>query len=245
MRLPLRSTILSVVGRAATKLSDTGGTSAHSADLAPVLTLRHCSGDTCSPFYLYCTLVVGPPVFANLAGRWSASPCCIKLSQRFSLSFSLTWPQTTDDGFFLSLDLTSSLSLSYSVSCPQTTDDGFSFSISFSLVDKRLTIDCLALFLTLSRSLALALSFSRSLALALSLFVSSHRCTDDVLCLWFSVSVSVSVSLSHCHSRSLTLSLSLALLLSHSLAISLSRSLALALSLLVSAIRVVRRCVRR
>ena len=244
MRLPLRSTILSVVGRAATKLSDTGGTSAHSADLAPVLTLRHCSADTCSTFYLYRTLVVGPPVFANLAGRWSASPCCIRLSQRFSLSFSLTWPQTTDDGFFLSLDLTSSLPLSHSVSCPQTTDDGFSFSLSFSL-DKRLTIDCLALFLTLSRSLALALSLSRSLALALSLFVSSHRCTDDVLCLWFSVSVSVSVSLSHCHSRSLTLSLSLALLLSRSLALSLSRSLALALSLLVSAIRVVRRCVRR
>ena len=50
-------------GRAATRRSDTGMTSAHNASLAPLLTLRHCQGDKSSPFS------VSVPVFANRAGR--------------------------------------------------------------------------------------------------------------------------------------------------------------------------------
>jgi len=37
-------------GRAATRLSNTGRIDAHNASLAPLLTLRHCLGDTSSPF---------------------------------------------------------------------------------------------------------------------------------------------------------------------------------------------------
>jgi len=37
-------------GRAATRLSNTGKASAHNASLAPWLTLKHCQGDTSSPF---------------------------------------------------------------------------------------------------------------------------------------------------------------------------------------------------
>jgi len=57
-------------GRAATRWSNTGTTSAHNAyafALAPLLALRHCQGDTSSPFSA--PFVVGPPVFANRAVR--------------------------------------------------------------------------------------------------------------------------------------------------------------------------------
>jgi len=122
-----------------------------------------------------------------------------------------------------------------------TNDYGFLGSLSFSRVHTRLTIGSLSLFLTLSLSLAVALSRSLALSLAFSLFVSSHRCTDDVF------SVSGSLSLSHSLSRTdiLILSLCHSLWLSRSLALSLSRSLALALSLFLSTIRVVRRCLGR
>jgi hypothetical protein len=56
-------------GRAATRWSDTGTTSAHNANafaFAPLLALRHCQGDTSSPFSS--PFVVGPLVFANRAG---------------------------------------------------------------------------------------------------------------------------------------------------------------------------------
>jgi len=98
---------------------------------------------------------------------------------------------------FLALALSRSLALSLSVmSCPQTTDDGFSLTLSRSLsrslplpVSRSLALmlSC-SLALLLSRSLALslscslalllfrslALSLSRSLALSLSLFFSSQ-----------------------------------------------------------------------
>ena len=54
-------------GRAATRWSDTGMTSAHNASLAPLLALRHCQGDTSFPFSA--PFVASLPVFANRTGR--------------------------------------------------------------------------------------------------------------------------------------------------------------------------------
>jgi hypothetical protein len=97
-------------GRAATRLLDTGRIDAHNANLAPLLTLRHCQGDTSSPFSRF--FVVGPPDFANLAG----------LSREIVKSVSS--PPTSDDRFSLcptdnvstNKRLTGSLSLSFSLS---------------------------------------------------------------------------------------------------------------------------------
>jgi len=103
--------------------------------------------------------------------RWGLSiPRSHSLS--FTPSFSVvSCPQTTDDGFALSLFFT----------CPQKTDDRFSLSRSLSLSlspthshsqSHSLTLS-LSLTLLLSRSLAPSLS--RPHALALSLFVSTIR----------------------------------------------------------------------
>jgi len=96
-------------------------------------------------------------------------------SLSFTLSFSMvSCPQTTNDGFLLSL--------SFPRAHTRRMTDSFSFPLSLSLwLSFSLALSLSrSLALSLSRSLALslsrslALSLSRSLALALSLFVSSH-----------------------------------------------------------------------
>jgi len=87
----------------------------------------------------------------------------LKLSCSLTLSLSVvSCPQTTDDGFSLSLFRTLALSLTHSLSL------AFSLSRSLALLLSR------SLALSLSRSCSLAPSLSCSLALSLSLFLSSQ-----------------------------------------------------------------------
>jgi len=83
----------SLRGRAATKLSDTGKTSAHNASLAP---LRHCQGDTSSPFSSFCCPVLQD--LPNLAGLTRTLPRdCQKWTKQSFLSSTCsqtaTWEQ--------------------------------------------------------------------------------------------------------------------------------------------------------
>ena len=106
--------------------------------------------------------------------RWILS-LSLSHSRTFSHSLALACFLTLSLSCSLALSLSRSLALSLSVmSCPQTTDDGFSLTLSLPLSRPLALSLCRSPGLSLSRSLvlllpcSLALSLSRSLALSLS-----------------------------------------------------------------------------
>ena len=225
-------------GKAGRPRGDTGRASDHNASLAPLLTLRHCRRDTCSP--VSCTF----DGFANLSG----CSCEIVKSRVVQTSDVLSLHYLSKDRLMGSLPIFPSRSLSFKLSLRLSHSYSLALWDFVSTNDRRWILSLslshsrafsLSLSLSLSRSpccsLALSLSYALALLLSCSLLCRVHkRPMMDSFSLSLARSLAVSLSrffaLPLFRFLALLLCCSLALSLSHSLALLLSRSLALSLS---------------